>query len=100
MNFFNDTPDNRFADPAYTVQYLSTNFYRVAKPSLYGDIVLVLNEQGNAIHSAVYLAEDVVFTKNGNNYAQPWMLMRLKDLLLDYCGDAPAHLAIYRNKSS
>jgi len=27
----------------------------------------ILDEHGNGIHSAVYLADDVVFTKNGNN---------------------------------
>jgi len=99
MNFFNDPPDARFANPDYTVQYLRTNFYVVARPSLYGDVVLVLNEQGNAIHSAVYLAEDIVFTKNGNNYAQPWMLMRMKDLLADYSSDGPPKMAVYRNKN-
>jgi hypothetical protein len=99
MNFFNDPPDDRFANPDYTVQYLRTNFYVVARPSLYGDVVLVLNEQGNAIHSAVYLAEDIVFTKNGNNYAQPWMLMHLKDLLADYSSDGPPKLAVYRNRN-
>jgi hypothetical protein len=99
MNFFNDPPDDRFANPDYTVQYLRTNFYVVARPSLYGDVVLVLNEQGNAIHSAVYLAEDIVFTKNGNNYAQPWMLMRMKDLLADYSSDGPPKMAVYRNKN-
>jgi hypothetical protein len=100
MNFFNDTPDNRFADPAYTVQYLTSNFYRVAKPTLYGDVVLLLDEHGNAIHSAVYLAEDIVFTKNGNNYAQPWMLMRLSDLLLNYNGESSGKMLFYRRNSS
>jgi hypothetical protein len=98
MNFFNEVPDDRFTNPVYTVQYLTTNFYRVAKPSLYGDIVLVLNEQGNAIHSAVYLADDIVFTKNGNNFSQPWMLMRLKDVVGDYAGDAPPRMLFYRGK--
>ena len=35
-------------------------------------------------HSAVFLADDIVFTKNGNNYRQPWMIMRIPDLLATY----------------
>jgi hypothetical protein len=31
-------------------------------------------------HSAVYLADDLVFTKNGQNYTMPWMIMRISDL--------------------
>lgn len=100
MNFFNDPPDDRFTNPQYTVQYLNQNYYPVAKPSLYGDIVLILDKQGNAIHSAVYLADDIVFTKNGNNYAQAWMLMRLKDLESDYTSDSAPKLLVYRNKNS
>jgi hypothetical protein len=96
MNFFNERPDNRFADPQYTVQYLKTNYYRVAKATLYGDVVFVLNKEGNAIHSAVYLADDIVFTKNGNNYEQPWMLVRIKDLLATYSSE-PVQVAVYRN---
>jgi hypothetical protein len=61
---------------------------------------LVLNKDGNAIHSVVYLADDIVFTKNGNNYAQPWMLMRLKDVLSDYSGANPARTIVYRSKNT
>jgi hypothetical protein len=98
MNFFNDPPDNRFANPAYTVRYLQDNYYAVSRANQYGDVVLVLNQRGDAIHSAIYLAEDIVFTKNGNNYAQPWMLVRLKDLEADYSCEPGVHLAVYRNK--
>jgi hypothetical protein len=100
LNFFNETPDNRFGDAAYTARYLTDNFYLVPKADHYGDIVLVLNKEGNAIHSVVYLADDIVFTKNGNNYTQPWMLMRLKDVLSDYSGASPARTIVYRSKNS
>lgn len=99
MNFFNETPDNRFSDPKFTTDFLLKNYYQIAKPSAYGDRIFLLDKNGNAIHSAVYLADDIVFTKNGNNFAQPWMLMRLKDLIAEYTSDAPPGIAIYRDKS-
>jgi len=99
MNFFNDVPDDRFTDPAYTVKYLEKNYYQIANPTKYGDIILFLEgESNNAIHSAVYLCDDIVFTKNGNNMAQPWMLMHLKDLTTKYESDGPGRMLVYRNR--
>jgi hypothetical protein len=99
MNFFNDVPDNRFTDPAYTVQYLADHYYQIAKPSRYGDIILFMEgNSNNAIHSAVYLCDDIVFTKNGNNMAKPWMLMHLKDLTEKYESDNAGRVLVYRNR--
>jgi hypothetical protein len=98
MNFFNATPDNRFSNPQYTVAYLLSHCYKIAKPSAYGDLIFFLNKDGNAIHSAVYLADDIVFTKNGNNAAQPWMLMHMKDLLAEFTTDSAPQVVVYRNK--
>jgi len=98
MNFFNETPDNRFSDPKYTVAYILSHYYTIARPSMYGDLIFLLNKKGDAIHSAVYLADDIVFTKNGNNSAQPWMLMHLKDLVAEYSADGAPDVVVYRNK--
>jgi len=90
LNFFNETPDNRFADPSYVVQYMQSHYYPITKPTLCGDLVVILKNGTNAVHSAVYLADDIVFTKNGNNVHQPWTLMRMKDLMASYdAGDSP-----------
>jgi hypothetical protein len=100
LNFFNEVPDDHFADPDFTVKYLEANYYQIAEPTKYGDIILFLDgESNNAIHSAVYLADDIVFTKNGNNMAQPWMLMHLKDLVAKYESDGPGRMLIYRNRN-
>ena len=84
FNFSNDTPDNRFNDPTYAVQFIQKNYYQIAAPSMYGDLLLLMNDRSEIKHSAVYLADDIVFTKNGNNYRQPWMLMHIPDLLATY----------------
>lgn len=100
MNFFNAEPDYRFSDLSYTSGFVKTNFYQVASPSSYGDIVFLLDDRGNAVHSAVYIADDIVFTKNGNNYAQPWVLMRLPNLVALYSVTDTPRVACYRNKNS
>lgn len=94
FNFSNETPDNRFNDPTFAVEYIRKNYYQIAAPSLYGDILLLMNDRNEVRHSAVYLADDLVFTKNGNNYRQPWMLMRIPDLLATYPA-TPAMKPVY-----
>jgi hypothetical protein len=98
MNFFNATPDDRFTDSAYTTRYLASNYIQIAEPSSYGDVVVILHDRGTAIHSAVYLAQDIVFTENGGDYAQPRVLMRLKDLVDRYNNEAQGRVIVYRSK--
>jgi hypothetical protein len=97
FNFSNETPDNRFNDPTYAVEYIRKNYYQIAAPSIYGDILLLLNDRNEIKHSAVFLADDIVFTKNGNNYRQPWMLMHIPDLLATYPA-TPAMKPIYMRR--
>jgi len=98
FNFSNETPDNRFDDPNYAIPYIEKNYYRIAAPSIYGDILLLVNDKNEIRHSAVYLADDLVFTKNGNNYSQPWMLMHIPDLLATYPATPPLKAIYMRRK--
>ena len=97
FNFSSETPDNRLNDPNYAVQFIQKNYYQIAAPSIYGDVLLLINDRNEIKHSAVYLADDVVFTKNGNNYRQPWMLMHIPDLLATYPA-TPAMRAVYMRR--
>ena len=97
FNFANDAPDNRFNDPIFAVEYIKKNFYQIAQPSIYGDILLLMNDKNEVKHSAVFIADNIVFTKNGNNYRQPWMLMRIPDLLATYPA-TPAMKPIYMRR--
>ncbi len=99
FNFSSDTPDNHFNEPAYAVEYIRKNYYQIAAPSLYGDILLLMNDKNEVKHSAVFIADNIVFTKNGNNYRQPWMLMRIPDLLATYPA-TPAMKPIYMRRKT
>ena len=98
FNFCNDTPDNRFNDPTFAIQYIQQNYYQIAAPSIYGDILLLMNDKNEIKHSAVFLADDLVFTKNGNNYRQPWMIMHIPDLLATYPDSPPMRPVYMRRK--
>jgi hypothetical protein len=84
MNFFNETADTNFFDTAYSKNVLETEYVAVKDEPSFGDIVTLFNATGDPVHTCVYIADDFVFTKNGVNAAQPWVLMRLPDMLMIY----------------
>ena len=100
LNFFNEKPDDKFGDPNHAGAHLTKNYYPVQKPSAYGDVVVLTDEKNHGIHSAVHIADDIVFTKNGNNYLQPWMLMRLDKLIAQYASKGAVRTIVYRHRSS
>jgi hypothetical protein len=100
LNFFNEQPEARFGDPGYAGAFLSKNYYPVQKPSVYGDVIVLTDAKNNGVHSAVYIADDIVFTKNGNNHLQPWMLMRLNKLVAKYASKGAVHTTVYRHRDS
>ena len=98
FNFSSDTPDNRFNDPGFPAQFIQKNYYQISAPSQYGDILLLMND--NEIkHSAVFLADDLVFTKNGSDFRKPWILMHIPDLLATYPASPPLTLVYMRLKT-
>jgi len=99
MNFFNKTPDDRFLDLTYTSSYIEQNYYPIAAASAYGDLIFVLDAKGGVIHSAVYIASDLVFTKNGKSFGQPWLLMHLNDLISLYSSGPSPKIMYYRSNS-
>jgi hypothetical protein len=70
----------------------------------YGDIIELVRENGDAIHSCVYIAGDVVYTKNSAQPTEPVMLMTLPDLLDTFSSLIPENETLkiigYRNKSA
>jgi hypothetical protein len=98
MNFFNRPPDNRLADPQQRMQLLSKNYSEIKGNPNLGDIILLLDKNQMPIHACVYIAQDVVFTKNGGTRLSPWLLMRIADMLSYYMDVQPLRLAIMRQK--
>jgi len=84
FNFWNLTPNDGFSQAANVGSELATAYHPIEIPRQLGDVVFFLNEKGEGVHSAVYVADDVVFTKNGSNMAAPWIFMHLPDLLTYY----------------
>jgi len=100
MNFFHATPDSRFFDPMHTQKILETEYTRVRDDSRrFGDLLMLISADHQALHMCVFIADDVVFTKNGANTQQPWVLMKLPEMLGHYEKDKPFQVRIYRRHS-
>ena len=103
FNFFRDPPDARFANPEFITQTLRDDYIPVESDPRYGDLVLFLKPDGQLIHSVVFLADNVVYTKNGDTPMHPWMLSTVQDLVDQYSFQVPPDQALevkyFRNKN-
>jgi hypothetical protein len=100
MNFFNSTPDNRFFDSAHTRKVLETEYTRVRDDSRrFGDLLMLVSASDQALHMCVYIADDIVFTKNGAHTQQPWVLMKLPEMLSQYEREKPYQIRVYRRNT-
>ena len=75
LNFFSQEPDDRYANAEVVAHTLAETYEPVRQPQL-GDLVVFLSD-GRIFHTAVYIADDVLFTKNGPRPSRPWMLLPL-----------------------
>lgn len=98
LNFFNSRTDDRMSDNDYASRWIGEHYYQIGRPSLPGDLVLLINKEERVVHSAVYLADDVVFTKNGINFAQPWVLMHQNHMIGHFSGVNPVTVAYFRKR--
>ena len=99
MNFFSETPNTNFFNSAYTAKILRSDYVQVRDAPTFGDLVTLVNSAGQAFHACVYIADDFVFTKNGVNPEQPWVLMRISDMLMIYYpNDKSGHVQFLRRK--
>lgn len=100
LNFFNSTPEPTYLDGRLAAAALLDNYQPVKAPYKYGDLlVFVDNVVGNAFHSCVYIADDVVFTKNGRNLLSPWVLQTLDHARQTYLYEGNGRIQGYRAKS-
>ncbi len=97
MNFFKSTPAPYYENDAIWRKDLAENYSLVPSPTL-GDVVFLLRPDGVPYHAAVYIADDVVFTKNGGNYRQAWLLMKMSDMLARYPTTFTPQIAFFRQK--
>ncbi len=84
INFFEESKNDRYLDSNEIAKELQENYTSADKPEKFGDIVMFTPNGNEVIHSCVYIAADMVFTKNGRGAHQPWTITPLKDVVSVY----------------
>lgn len=97
LNFFNYEPHEYLLDSRMATNLVLEKFAPVKPPYRYGDI-LFLMDGGAAFHSCVYLADDMVFTKNGRNALSPWVIMKIPEVQKIYIYNNTTRIQGYRHK--
>lgn len=100
MNFFRDEADPRFADLAEVVNTLRSeyDFLPPEVPRGLGDVLLLVRPSGQIVHSCVFVADDIVFTKNGYSYQMPWTLSTVEDMLAAYPDEPDLSFHAFRRR--
>jgi len=78
-NFFEPEPDPSFRDREAAIAHITATRRRVEPPWLFGDVIFLRDPgpEGRPVHACVYLADDLVFTKNRRSPLVPWVVMDL-----------------------
>ena len=84
LNFFNDNADEAAMDEEGIPDRLDREFSPADGPLQFGDMVVLKDYRGMYLHACVFIADGLVFTKNGASYHQPWTLQNLDDMLHGY----------------
>ncbi|MEQ1843408.1 MAG: hypothetical protein ABL994_23625, partial [Verrucomicrobiales bacterium] len=99
LNYFNYDPHEYLLDSRLATAKVLEDYEAVDAPYAYGDILFFLdNTTGDAFHSCVYLAEDLVFTKNGRNQMAPWIISTMDDISRIYLSAREGHIQSYRRR--
>lgn len=99
LNFFSETPDTNYLNQDYVERVVHNDFTPTHDEPSLGDLVGLVNKDGRVFHMSVYIADEFVFTKNGVSHTEPWVLMRMKDMLtLYYGGQQNAQMVVFRRK--
>jgi hypothetical protein len=101
FNFFSrNQPDDSLNDAATVGKVLGENYHAVNGEPQFGDVVLLTLPDGSSIHSATYIADNIVFTKNGPSLASPFIFSTIEDMLAFYPNSESIRLTYYRLKSA
>lgn len=100
LNFFKEQPDARFLDNRNIGKALQTEYDPVEDQPVFGDLLALVDAKGAPVHICVYVADDIVFTKNGGYYLHPWILMKIRDMIALFPSERPLRVAHFRRRSS
>ncbi len=97
LNFFNLSPRDYYRSTSLAAIHLTQAYNPVSAPYQFGD-VLCFTDNGDGLHTCVYIADNIVLTKNGENILAPWVLLSIDDVSKIYKRTPTTQIQGYRLK--
>jgi hypothetical protein len=99
LNFFATFPNDQFLQMDAALSHLQRDYFLVERDFELGDIVAFVDEKGNIFHLAVFLADDLVFSKNGISPVTPWAIQTISELKAYYRSRCPNPRLMYHRRT-
>jgi hypothetical protein len=100
LNFLNEHPDDRYSKPKFVKEAIERDYLRVRGEAGFGDLVIITDGSDQLLHTSVYIADDMVFTKNGGFLLTPWVLMKIPEMVAAYSTTGPIKIMTIRLKQN
>lgn len=109
FNFGAEKPDDRFLvvpgiwteHQAMAGEELAARYTPIPAPSQLGDIVGYRRKGAvEMLHVCVFIADTIVFTKNGYTFSKPWLLSRLEDVDALYLTSPDVERVTFRRRDT
>jgi hypothetical protein len=97
LNFFNLSPRDYYRNTSLAAIQLTQSYNQVSPPYQFGD-VLCFTDNGDGLHTCVYIADNIVLTKNGENILAPWVMLTVEDVSKIYKRTPTTQIQGYRLK--
>lgn len=83
---------------SFKKDFIEVQDFKDLKP---GDVISLQQRSGTPIHTAVYVGDDIVFTKNGYSQSSPYQFEKLETMIKSYSASPLAQERfVYRPKNS
>lgn len=101
LNFFTiDQPTADFSQVESAKAKLTKDYYPITDKPALGDVICLIDANGELFHMANYIAANIVFTKNGYHHHNPWILSTTEDLMANYPAQQPVTTLSFRRKDA
>ena len=99
IQFFRPNTSHRSFDPLPVEHFIIGDFFEVPAPTQFGDLVCLFdNETREFVHSYIYIADNLVFSKNGGSFVRPWVISTVDRMMSIYELHDEFHRMTFRTK--
>lgn len=100
LSFFQQSPEKGFLQPAIRDATFRRQYHLVPRAERFGDVIVFADAKGITQHACVYVADDIVFTKNGAQNTHPWVFMHLDSVRVLYAETEESKTYVFRLRES